>query len=73
MIMGEFNVYAMGKNGLKLRAVSIGPGGSRENKEHWRIAGWMTKKRSKILAWWWLDDIEYDTAAEAMYKYIEMD
>ncbi|MGJ0846599.1 hypothetical protein ACR77J_07915 [Tissierella praeacuta] len=54
-----YNYYCTGKNGEELRAVAI--------SGHWRIC---RRENSYSTTWLFLDDIEYNTASEAMEKYI---
>ena len=53
------NYYLTGNNGEELRVVAI--------KNHWRIA---KRKNNYSFEWLFLDDIEYNTANEAIEKYV---
>ncbi len=53
-----YNVYAFGKNGERLRAVSIA--------DYWRI----TKYNDDKDVWIFLDNVKYSSAYYALLKYI---
>lgn len=53
----QCNYYCTGKNGEELRAVKI--------SGKWRITKYINSRQ-----WDFLDNVEYETASEAMEKYI---